>query len=130
PLERLGPDRLPQGADGRVVVRRIAPNGVLERWSNGVVLHRSNTPVLHYSAFPHGHNPPAVRPAVSSKPHIRFMFWIACPTIPLPRLSIAERTVTRFVRLSTARPIWHILEPRVCLVAGRLSVMWTKGASL
>src|SRR5262249_46917611 len=71
----------------------------------------------------HGHIPGAFSPAVSSNPHIRFMFWIACPTMPLPRLSIAEITVTRLVRSSTASPMWHIFEPSVCLVAGSASVM-------
>src|SRR5207249_2395929 len=34
-------------------------------------------------------------PAVSGRPTITFMFWIACPAAPLMRLSIAAITVSR-----------------------------------
>src|SRR5207249_11144652 len=34
-------------------------------------------------------------PAVSGRPSITFMFWIACPAAPLTRLSIAAITVSR-----------------------------------
>src|SRR5258706_1540223 len=62
----------------------------------------------------HGHIPGTINPAVSSNPHIKFIFWIACPTIPLPRLSVAENTLTRLVRGSTDNPMWHMLVPSVC----------------
>src|SRR4029078_10860810 len=37
----------------------------------------------------YGHGPGSTSDAVSGRPSIRFMFWIACPAPPLIRLSVA-----------------------------------------
>ena len=44
-----------------------------------------------------------VSPAVSSRPKLRFMFWIAWPAAPLTMLSMAEMAMKVPVRLSTNR---------------------------
>lgn len=41
-----------------------------------------------------GLSPTSINPAVSSKPHIRFMFCTACPAAPFTRLSITDNTTT------------------------------------
>ena len=49
-------------------------------------------------------------PVVSSRPQARFADWMACEALPLPRLSIAEKSMSRFVRASTRAAIWMRLE--------------------
>src|SRR3970282_1771541 len=49
------------------------------------------------------HNPQS-RPSSSAKPSIRFMFWMAWPAAPLPRLSRHETTTRRFPAASRAKP--------------------------
>src|SRR3970282_1529403 len=49
------------------------------------------------------HNP-QTRRASSAKPSIRFMFWMAWPAAPLPRLSRHETPTRRFPAASRAKP--------------------------
>src|SRR5581483_1495793 len=48
----------------------------------------------------HTRTPDRRSPAVSAKPNRWLTFWIACPAAPLPRLSIAQTTIVRSVKLS------------------------------
>ena len=48
----------------------------------------------------YGHGPGSSSDAVSGRPSIRFMFWIACPAPPLIRLSVALTTAS--VRVAPA----------------------------
>src|SRR5205807_6486451 len=59
----------------------------------------------------HGYTPIVGSPAVSSNPHIRFMFWTACPAAPFTRLSTAAATTAVPVRASSPTPISHTFAP-------------------
>jgi len=46
------------------------------------------------SRYQMGWRPAKLRPAVSLRPHMRFMAWTACPAAPFIRLSMAEMTTS------------------------------------
>src|SRR3546814_2671298 len=80
----------------------------------------------------HGNRGAASRPAVSERPIIRFMFWIAWPEEPFTRLSIAAITSARFGLRSANTLTTAWFDPRTMRVAGATpsGSRWTNGSSL
>ena len=58
------------------------------------------------------------RPIFSSKPQAMLKFWTAWPAAPLTRLSMAESTITRYVRSSMCQAMSQKFEPRTSFVDG------------
>ena len=56
--------------------------------------------LLYIKSVPYGYIGGIMRPVVSGRPMMRFMFWMAWPAAPLPMLSITEETIRRWVRAS------------------------------
>ena len=67
--------------------------------------------LLYIKSVPYGYIGGIMRPVVSGRPMIRFMFWMAWPAAPLPMLSITEETIRRWVRLSKVGVISQKLVP-------------------
>nr|VFJ44876.1 MAG: hypothetical protein BECKFW1821A_GA0114235_100849 [Candidatus Kentron sp. FW]VFJ50694.1 MAG: hypothetical protein BECKFW1821B_GA0114236_100743 [Candidatus Kentron sp. FW] len=49
---------------------------------------------IHSNPGDYGNNPGKSRPVFSARPNMIFIFWMACPAAPLPRLSMTERITT------------------------------------
>src|ERR1700694_4968787 len=62
----------------------------------------------------------AVRPVVSGRPNIRFMFCIACPAAPLTRLSSTARMTAMSPCCGRCTAIRQMLEARTERVSGWL----------
>src|SRR5512136_2375216 len=70
----------------------------------GEELHFEQAPIAYPFAYGYGKSAIMSRAVSSRRPHMRFMFWTACPEAPFTRLSMAERMMTRFVLGSTDSP--------------------------
>src|SRR5205823_1053941 len=66
----------------------------------------------------HGYTPIVGSPAVSSRPYIRFMFWMACPAAPFTRLSTAAARTAVPVRASRPTPTSHTFAPVTRFASG------------
>ena len=94
--------------------RPPAPRGVIRLRITNVTLRNSSTELRNrnpHSAILTGAAPQPARPVSSGRPSMQFMFWMAEPAAPLPRLSSAEKTTTLPRRSSTSAPICTKFDP-------------------